>query len=812
MRYDSSMTLNENYDLMVEQTSKQLTDDQKKIKAKVCGHNSWESYRDSDYNCIPTNLTDKTAIRNFQEWYLKEKEKAKPDSNGLYRTKLCSKPCTKGQAVDGVFGNNTIKLWNEHFYEYKSLIYKLTPNANLPIKINFDEFEAESKKNEIFKNIDQTTKDYLTKVFRFTTQNPSGWNYVDPIPKAIKNISKLAKFKESDAPFYKGWNLSPNIFPTPRKYTQDELKILYSVTGGDKLYKEKLKQKAVEDAKLQSRFDSYDKSTVKSDRLGYDTYVGQSGLTKKQEDIKSYEETWKGKLEPYKNKIYDGAIEWNKNFDKVNKELQTKCSRPIKFCSTVNVNGVSQQTSNCVYLSYSDICKNAGGIWVYNPGENDAWCGCRSMNDPELSNTNSTGCSMVEFKGPSGPISACITFGGMLPYMTPGTGGKDVKAREETHNLLGTIELVLTGAAFIGGPLAPLFFGAAALVGMADGVKYYQEGDKHMGTMMMALSLLGVGEVATAFKTVKNGIKAAEVVSQLGEDGVKKLAKNALSGNYKLTAIENYNLRLIKDSVYHSQKILGKEMSQKMFENFAKNIVPVAKQQKWGWKEFAKIFYSFEEKSPTFNGILVYIGGVPYTIDQIYLALYGNDNDRQRSIIGNLFDYLNNTPGEKEKALNEAWLQFQTKLVVEPATQQAFEETFKKVKGQLGDKLDFSKVMSNEEVIEKARKEGNIEGGYNEERFNKILADRVVAEKEAKEKEGCSKLSELLKLGWVEIEKIKYGQELNKNTPEEILKKIECNGFKYLLNKDKTYLERLYPRNMKGQTPTQKTILDNPNL
>ena len=45
-----------------------------------------------------------------------------------------------------------------------------------------------------------------------------------------------------------------------------------------------------------------------------------------------------------------------------------------------------------------------------------------------------------------------------------------------------------------------------------------------------------------------------------------------------------------------------------------------------------------------------------------------------------------------------------------------------------------------------------------------------------------------------------------------MLEKLECGGAKYLLNKDKSSLEKNYPKTMGGQAPIHKTMLDNPNL
>jgi hypothetical protein len=792
----------------------QAQKDDKLRRAKACGYSTWDEYKNSGWKCGENSATSflntPTAIKNFQSWYFTTKENLKPDQNGLYKTKLCSSPCTKGQALDGKFGTNTSKLWNQYSTEYK----KFNKQFQLPINWTPESFEAEQQKKTILSKIPEDTKKYLTKTFRFTIQNPSGWNYVSPIPKAITNdiSEKYAHVQSSQAQFYKGWDLLNNVFPFPKKYTPEELQKLFTATGGDKMYQEKLKEKTKADQQLKYSQDLKTQAANKSDRLGYDRYKVDGYFTQKQIDTRNHEEEWKQKLEPYKNLIYEGAKDWNNYLDKVNKELSQRCSRPLKFCD-------NQKDYNCVYISYSDICRNSGGIWVYNAGENSAWCGCRSMNDPGISNISSTNGDMFEFNGPYGKFTSVIAFGHSLPYQTKGTGGMDTKKREDEHSTIANLELVLTAAGFFGGPLAPLFFGAAAIVGLVDGVKYYTEGDKHMGVMMMSLSLLGAAEVAAAFRLVKNGPKAAKVINELGEEGTKKLVKDYMSKTYKLSGTEMASIQALKESTYHAQKILGREMSEKLLKNFTQNISRTAKQQKWGWKEFAKIFYNFEAHSPTFKSIVIYIAGVPYSIDQIYLALYGNDTDRQRSGIATLFDYLNNNPAEKEKALNEAWLQFQAKLVVEPAINEAFESMFKKM-GKIigGDDLPIENLMTDDEAYQKALKAGQINSGFDQARYDKIVTDQEKYQNELKDKEGCTKLNGLTKLGWQEINAIEYVKKIQSGANQELLDKVVCGGKnRFLFNKDKfdksevERLNKIYPKTMTGQVPVLKNMMDNPN-
>ena len=793
--------------------SKKLTPEQKEKKARICGHNSWEKYQAANWECPAGKLNNGVETSNFQDWYLTQKEKAKPDKNGLYTTKLCSKPCTKGQAVDGNFGENTKKLWDEFYFDYKSATYIPLLNVNSKVKLDFNTYVAQAERNQIFNEMPDDTKKDLVKVFRFTIENPSGWNYVSNLPDAIPDANYFfnkSYAEPSEVPYYLGWDQNNSIFPFPRKYTQEELKKLYDATHSD-IYEKKLKEKEAADLALQDRFDLYDKTTVKSDRTGYDRYVADPsgiGQTKKEKDIESHEEYWKKELEPFKNKIYDGAVAWNKNFDEVKKALKKSCSTPIRVCAKVNINGTSRDTSNCTYISNSDLCKNAGGLWVYNVGTNNAFCGCRSTNSPGLTRSFA-----VTLQGRQGPIETTLNgINGILEWNTPETGGKAVKEREDFHHNMMVIELGLTAAGFASGPIGPLFFAAATIVGVIDGATYIAEGDTHMGVMVLALSVLGASEVAQGLKLAGAELKAIKAVEEWGVDGIKRLAKASVETPQLLTAADRAVVQALKESAYVGQKVLGKEMSKKVFENFTKNIVKIAKDQKWGWKELAKILYNFETHSLTFKGLLVYIGGVPYTIDQIYLALYGNDNDRKRSGIATLLDYLQNKPGEKEKALNEAWTIFQATLVTNDEQMKALEALLEKLKTSNSGQLDFSGIASDEEVLAAYRKENKMVSGFDEKKYNEILRSELEKEKEAREKEGCEKYNSLIKMGWVELTKINWAKLKREGYTDDILQKMDCGGTTKYLSNEKKRIEGIYPKTMSGEAPINKTMLDNTNM
>ena len=736
------------------------------------------------------------AIKNFQKWYLEQKEKAVKNSKNLYTTKLCSTPCTYSTAVDGVWGDKAKELWKTYGSEYQKLNKKWMESVEWSV-------ESQNAENLLKERVD------LSSVFKWSMLNPSGWNGTTKIPYAIDDsfLQKYTKQQRSQAvaSYYSGWDLLTNIFPTPKKYTEQELQRLFEATGGDTEYQAKLAEKNKSDQEF------YEKNlgrtntgnVVKSDRLGYDRYVADvSGVgdTQYGKDSKKHMDYWNSELENAKNHIYEEAKKWNKNYDDVVSMLKEKCGSPLSFCD-------SQNNSNCVYVSYSDVCRKAGGIWVWNAGKNDAWCGCRSMNAPDLKKDLAMQ-NQFQFNGPQGPFVSTIKFGKSMEYQTPFSGIRDREKREESHHNMMLLEMGLMGLGFITGPLGPLFLGAAAIVGVVDGVKYYAEGDTHMGVMMISLSLLGVPEIAAAFRVVKNGVAAAKIVGELGEAGIRRLAKDALDPNIVLSATQKANLKIIKESVYYSQKILGKEISKKVAQNFVTNLPTIAKQNGWGMKEFARIFWNFAEKQPTIKGMLIYVAGVPYTIDKIYLALYGNDLDRQRSGIGMLLDYLSNTPNAIKEVTDQAFSTFVAQIQGDAEMQKQTNEFMKRIETlSQGKSLTINSLIPEDKVIaDFIAMGGKLETtGFDQKRYDEIIKQQAEQEKLLKEKEGCDKLSFMQELTkgekptWREITKDEFVKTKVNQSNKLKLEKTKCN------NNDYFFVE------LETTAPEVRTIMDNPN-
>ncbi len=101
--------------------------------------------------------------KNFQKWYLEQIEKVKPNSYGLYTTKLCKTPCKYDQAVDGILGNlgsNTRKLWDQ----YKDKYTQSNPNWYRDVDFDQNIVRSQERVNKIEKTF-IFTKEHIIFLF-----------------------------------------------------------------------------------------------------------------------------------------------------------------------------------------------------------------------------------------------------------------------------------------------------------------------------------------------------------------------------------------------------------------------------------------------------------------------------------------------------------------------------------------------------------------------------------------------------------------------------------------------------------------------
>ena len=584
---------------------------------------------------IPVSLVQTKA---FQRWVWVDYEKFPDDKTSKKNSIICPtgiSPCTYTQAVDGYFGGNTKKAW-----ENNTIRTKYTDaNKNWYLDVAFDLRNQKENDKQV----------WLVKNFIFEEGNPSGYNGYSPVGDIVKwlktNAQVLFKPTKEEAQSVTltnfGWNQQPQLFPPPKKYSETDIKMLQ---GEQEV--ENIKKIDTEIYDL-----TYTPTNMVSDRLGsgyggtkgkFDTQqVAITGIDAKKDKL----ETLQKKKEAVTNPFVLSAQKWNKKMDKISNEIPNKCLRPMKFY----FKGMNDEKGQDFYLSYYSLCKYAGGLWVYTEGTQTV-CGCRYMSDKNgLVATSSEGYATMNYESDSGSIMIKGSDGNWkgldmqsldfeMQFQTKGGQQDQIYGDGEldVHDILTVVEI---GTLIIGmvatGPVSIIFIGVSALTGLADAALYFKEGDAYMGTMMTALNLLGIDEIMALAKWGKN------LVSKFSKEALEKIGKKQLA-KQTLDQTEKLLLSEMQQFVYKNQFELAANMQYKMTENFiTKGFYEGAVKNNWGWDILFNSIVQIGKKVGNGKfGMVLKIGGLAIGADQLYLILFGNDSDRENSSIGMLLDKM----------------------------------------------------------------------------------------------------------------------------------------------------------------------------
>jgi peptidoglycan hydrolase-like protein with peptidoglycan-binding domain len=185
-----------------------------------------------------------------------------------------------------------------------------------------------------------------------------------------------------------------------------------------------------------------------------------------------------------------------------------------------------------------------------------------------------------------------------------------------------------------------------------------------MGLMMLGFSLLDVGELKMIFKQSAAASKIAMAYRGDIKSSVEALSKKFVSGG-QIADWEKVALNDLKDVFKKNGKNIVEEKLKEGINKNLKNIKEVFKQSNMGFKDFWTLITAYAKAGKLdVLKIPVTLGGiftVPYTLDQLYLALYGNDDDRKNSPLFKAFITSKNwtmeqfnlkTPEEQKNELN----------------------------------------------------------------------------------------------------------------------------------------------------------------
>lgn len=183
------------------------------------------------------------------------------------------------------------------------------------------------------------------------------------------------------------------------------------------------------------------------------------------------------------------------------------------------------------------------------------------------------------------------------------------------HNISGYAELGLTiagallSATVVGAPLGVVLIGAGTAIGIADAVKYYEEGDPYMGTMMMALQVIPGGELVGVLKKAGINVKFGDDVVQWIGSKTPQALKDLLNKGKRswdaLTAMEKRALKALGDA------------SPALVKTTASIAVKAFKAKLLGLS-FERLFGTMIKLSKWTGKTVIKVAGVALTVDQLW--------------------------------------------------------------------------------------------------------------------------------------------------------------------------------------------------
>jgi hypothetical protein len=219
----------------------------------------------------------------------------------------------------------------------------------------------------------------------------------------------------------------------------------------------------------------------------------------------------------------------------------------------------------------------------------------------------------------------------------PGGGGgypSGELTSSDVHTFLSVVELGAMLLAFIPSPLSPILWGISSAAGIADASTYFYEGDKYTGSMMLALEVIPGGELLKFFKGTKTAVK-------LGKEGTIDLLKRGSKGSLKGSEEIVYQdlKKELKTLEKEITQLAKKQITKNVIGNLTQNFIKITKNYSTidKLKVFFHIIGTVWKKTGRLPKMAMSVGGTAVGIDKIYLAIFGRDEDRQKSDLRKIY-------------------------------------------------------------------------------------------------------------------------------------------------------------------------------
>jgi len=225
------------------------------------------------------------------------------------------------------------------------------------------------------------------------------------------------------------------------------------------------------------------------------------------------------------------------------------------------------------------------------------------------------------------------------------------------HEVLTYLEIGALLLAFIPSPLSPFLFGVSTAAGLADAGVYFAEGDKYMGTMMLCLEIIPGGEFIKVFKKGKNVSKVISEVPELAQYDAKNVIRQGVKNELQDEGQKKLYKAIEKDLKEGLDKTVIDATQKTIKKNIKTGLKTTFTNMGGGLKAFFNVLSICWNAMGMLPQMFIKIGGTMWTADQLYLAVYGRDEDRQKSDIRRLYYILKGNqmlPEEvREKELND---------------------------------------------------------------------------------------------------------------------------------------------------------------
>lgn len=202
----------------------------------------------------------------------------------------------------------------------------------------------------------------------------------------------------------------------------------------------------------------------------------------------------------------------------------------------------------------------------------------------------------------------------------------------DRHDWASFIEITTGILGMIPTPASPFLLGISVAAGLTDAKFYFDEGDPYMGALLVALAILPAVEFIKA-------VPGGKPILKKGASYVKNLLKKArsLSGKKVLSTAEKETVKEAKILIEQTAKNadeLAKAVAKQTVKTVIEGIIKTGGRALFATASLiAKLGWAVGKP-------FVIVAGIYYTYDEIYLALYGSDQEKLKLRYNSRFQQL----------------------------------------------------------------------------------------------------------------------------------------------------------------------------